>query len=228
SEGRTRALIAAAVVGVGAYVVGSRADVPLVRLIAKPAPVLALAILVLSRRRDRYAALIGLGLTLSALGDFLLERPGGFITGLVAFLAAHLAYATAFVFEEKRLRAGRAAPFAAWLITAGLWLRPGLGTLATPVAVYMLAIGTMMWRAAARLDGAETRPGARTALAGAILFGLSDTVLAIDRFRRPLPYAGIAIMALYWAGQAAIACSAAGSSARPTPPREPAPAPAGS
>jgi alkenylglycerophosphocholine hydrolase len=193
---------------VGAYVVGSAAGVPLLRLIAKPAPVLALAILVLSRRRDRYAAVVALGLTLSGIGDFLLERPEGFIAGLLAFLAAHLAYATAFVFEEKRLRAGRAAPFAAWLITAGTWLRPGLGTLATPVAVYMLAIGTMMWRAAARLDGAETRPGVRTALTGAILFGLSDTVLAIDRFHARLPYAGGVIMALYWAGQAAIALSA--------------------
>jgi alkenylglycerophosphocholine hydrolase len=212
---------------VGAYVVGSRADVPRLRLIAKPAPVLALAILVLSRRRDRYAAVIALGLTLSALGDFLLERPGGFITGLLAFLAAHLAYATAFVFEEKRLRAGRAAPFAAWLLTAFLWLRPGLGTLAAPVAVYMLAIGTMMWRAAARLDGAATRPGVRTALAGAILFGLSDTVLAIDRFRRPLPYAGIAIMVLYWAAQAFIACSATGSSTRSATRIEPAPVPGG-
>src|SRR5436190_4890232 len=168
--------------------------------------------LLLSRRRDRYAVTVALGLILSAVGDFLLERPGGFIAGLLAFLAAHLAYATAFVLEEKRLRAGRAAPFAVWLVTAGTWMRPGLGRLALPVAVYMLAIGTMMWRAAARLDGAKTRSGARTALAGAILFGLSDTVLAIDRFRRPLPYAGIAIMALYWAGQAALARSAAGSS----------------
>lgn len=188
--------------------VGIAADRPRLRLIAKPAPVLALAALVLSRRRDRYAGAVALGLALSAIGDFLLERPGGFIAGLLAFLAAHLAYATAFLFEEKRLRAGRAVPFAAWLIAAGLWLRPGLGSLALPVAVYMLAIGTMMWRAAARLDGARTRPGVRIALTGAILFGLSDTVLAVDRFHARLPYAGGVIMALYWAGQAAIACSA--------------------
>jgi uncharacterized membrane protein YhhN len=51
---------------------------------------------------------------------------------------------------------------------------------------------------------------ARRALAavGAILFGLSDTLIAIERFRTPLPGAPFAIIVLYWAGQAGIAASA--------------------
>jgi uncharacterized membrane protein YhhN len=43
---------------------------------------------------------------------------------------------------------------------------------------------------------------------GAILFGLSDTLIAIDRFHAPLPGARYAIILLYWAGQAGIAASA--------------------
>jgi uncharacterized membrane protein YhhN len=43
---------------------------------------------------------------------------------------------------------------------------------------------------------------------GAVLFGLSDTLIAIDRFRTPFPGAPYAIIILYWAGQAGIAASA--------------------
>jgi uncharacterized membrane protein YhhN len=68
----------------------------------------------------------------------------------------------------------------------------------------------MMWRAAARWGD---HPGATAALAGAVLFGLSDTLIAIDRFRVPLPGAPYAIILLYWAGQAGIAASAPGPSA---------------
>jgi alkenylglycerophosphocholine/alkenylglycerophosphoethanolamine hydrolase len=47
---------------------------------------------------------------------------------------------------------------------------------------------------------------------GAVLFGLSDTLIAIDRFHAPFPGARYAIILLYWAGQAGIAASA-----RPAP-----------
>ena len=36
------------------------------------------------------------GLALSAVGDVLIQRPGGFLAGLAFFLAAHLAYTTGF------------------------------------------------------------------------------------------------------------------------------------
>jgi uncharacterized membrane protein YhhN len=46
------------------------------------------------------------------------------------------------------------------------------------------------------------------AAAGAILFGLSDTLLAFDRFRGEIPHARYPIILLYWAGQIGIARSA--------------------
>jgi len=180
------------------------------RVVAKPVPVLALATLVLLRGRDGYARAVAAGLGLSALGDVLLEWPERFVPGLVAFLLAHVAYTIAFTRDERRGRAARALPFAVWLAAAFLWLRPGMGPLAGPVVAYMLAIGTMMWRAAARLG--DGRPGAPAAMAGAILFGLSDTLIAVERFRAPVAGARYLIMVLYWAGQAGIAVS---SLARP-------------
>jgi hypothetical protein len=41
-----------------------------------------------------------------------------------------------------------------------------------------------------------------------VLFGLSDTILAVNRFRAPLPFADVLVIVLYWAGQFAIARSA--------------------
>ena len=205
-----RALAALAVVAAILYLWGLAFDAPAVRLLSKPVPALALAVLVRWGRRDGYATALTTGLALSALGDVLLEVPGHFVAGLATFLCAHLAYTAAFLLDERRLRLERALPFALWLLAAFVWIRPGLGEMTVPVVVYMLAIGTMMWRAAARWGD---HPGATAALAGAVLFGLSDTLIAIDRFRAPLPGAPYAIILMYWAGQAGIAASARGPSA---------------
>jgi len=201
---------AAAAVAALAYVAGiGSADSGVWRVVAKPVPVLVMGGLVLSARRSGYAQAIAAGLGLSAVGDVLLEQPRGFVPGLIAFLLAHVAYTIAFASDERRLRLVRAVPLAAWLLAAFLWLRPGLGAMTLPVVVYMLAIGTMMWRAAARVDStARLTSSEWAALAGAILFGLSDTLIAIDRFRAPVPGARYAIILLYWAGQAGIAASA--------------------
>ena len=201
-----RALAAVAVVAALLYLAALVTDRPSLRLASKPVPALALAALVLSSRRDGYGTALACGLVLSALGDALLELPGHFVGGLAAFLCAHVAYTAAFLGDERRLRAPRAAPFAIWLLAAFVYVRPGLGEMARPVIVYMLAIGGMMWRAAARWGD---HPRAEAAVLGAVLFGLSDTLIAIDRFRAPIPgAAAFAIIVLYWAGQAGIATSA--------------------
>jgi len=200
-----RALAAVAVVAALLYLAALVTDRPGLRLASKPVPALALVALVLSSRRDGYGTAVASGLALSALGDALLELPGHFVGGLATFLCAHVAYTFAFLRDERRLRAARAVPFAVWLLAAFAYVRPGLGEMTVPVVVYMLAIGTMLWRAAARWGD---HPGATAAMLGAILFGVSDTLIAIDRFRAPIPGAPFAIILLYWAGQTGIAASA--------------------
>jgi uncharacterized membrane protein YhhN len=200
-----RMLAAAAVLATVLYIAGLATDRAGLRLVSKPVPALALAALVLTGRRNGYGAALAGGLALSAIGDLLLEVPGHFVAGLATFLCAHVAYTAAFLRDEGRLRLARALPFAVWLLAAFAWIQPGLGDMTVPVIAYMLAIGTMMWRAAARW-GAHA--GATAATAGAVLFGLSDTLIAIDRFRAPFPGAPYAIILLYWAGQAGIAASA--------------------
>jgi len=179
------------------------------RIALKPIPVLALALWVAARNRTWPGRLVTTGLLLSALGDLVLET-GRFLPGLVAFLAAHVAYVAAFVTDERRLRLGLLVPFAAWSAGAFGLLRPGLGELALPVAAYVAVITLMMWRAAARVGGAGTALlPARLGALGAVAFGASDTLVAFDRFRQPIAYGELAIMLLYWLGQFGIAASAA-------------------
>jgi alkenylglycerophosphocholine hydrolase len=213
TSAKARALAFVALFAAAGYLVGLGQDWPALRLAAKPIPVLCLLAWVLSRADDRYARLIAAGLALSALGDVLLEFPGLFVAGLGAFLCAHISYIMAFLTDSTRLHLGRALPFVFWLVFIYTRMRPGLGEMVAPVTVYVLVIGAMMWRAAARVgDG----PAAMPAAIGAVLFGLSDTLIGLDRFHAPIPGVRYPIGLLYWAGQALIAASA-GRPARATP-----------
>jgi uncharacterized membrane protein YhhN len=166
-------------------------------------PALCLAAWV-HRPADPHSRAIGLGLLLSALGDLVLDL-GSFRGGMAAFAAAHLAYITGYLRVSRRPRWLLLAPYALWAagMDAALW--PGAGALAWPVLAYSALLAAMMWRAAACVGAA---PGRWPAAVGAALFGLSDMLIALDRFRAPLPGARFWIMGLYWAGQWGIAASA--------------------
>ncbi len=209
-----RALLAAAVLTAVAHLAARALDAPPALVHAtKPLPALLLAAAALASGPSVFARLLGAGLILCAAGDLLLEWPSQFLAGLTAFLLAHVAYAAAFLTAERRLRLARALPFAAWLGAMGAWLWPGLGAMKLPVVVYMLAIGTMMWRAAARIEG-RGPAGAWAALVGAVLFAASDSLIAANRFHAPMSGVDLPIMALYFAGQLGIVWSAVASERR--------------
>ena len=154
--------------------------------------------------------LIRLGLTLSLAGDvFLLWPQSGFLPGLVAFLLAHLAYIAAFCVPVRlaaRPLAFVAYALAALLILPPLW--PGIpGALRAPVVAYVICLATMAaqagvwWRASAGGD-AEL---ARRAALGGLLFMVSDSLLAVNKFATALPLAALWILASYWLAQWCIA-----------------------
>jgi alkenylglycerophosphocholine/alkenylglycerophosphoethanolamine hydrolase len=190
------------------YFVGMAAALPALCLAVKPFPALALAAWVALRCPRLPGRLTAAGLVLSAVGDAVLEA-GFFLPGLLAFLSAHLAYVAAFLSVERRPALGRAAAFLAWGLGAFATLRPGLGPMAVPVAVYVTVICIMMWRAAARVGSPGTPAlAAALGLAGAVAFGASDTLIAFDRFAEPIPGVRWPIMILYWLGQWGIAAAA--------------------
>ena len=180
-------------------------------IVAKPLPVLALVAWVLRRPLSRYATWIAGGLLLSAVGDVLLESgESRFVLGMAAFGLAHAFYIVAFVGRASGLRLLLACPFAIWGIGLFARLLPGLGSLALPVAAYSTLLMTMAWRAAACVGARRAASRSEWAAAlGAIVFALSDSLIALDRFDGPLPAAArLAIMPLYWLGQLGIAWSA--------------------
>lgn len=151
------------------------------------------------------------GLALSALADVLIEPAGDmwFIAGLVSFLLGHLAYTVGFIIDQRALHIVRCIPFYAWVGGIFAYLYSGLGGMAIPVGFYCAVIGTMMWRAAARVgqDGESTR-GEWIGLIGAMAFAASDSLIALNRFDAPIAYVSYPIMILYWLGQLGITRSA--------------------
>ena len=190
--------------GVMGFFVAAALGLHPLELLAKPLPVIVLALGVHANARGPLRRGVTIGLLASAVGDLLLGLDL-FLPGLVAFLGAHVAYLVAFLADTRALAASRALPFAAWglLLLGRLW--PALGGLALPVAFYVVAICAMMWRAAARVGH---RPGAAAGVVGAVSFGLSDSLIAWDRFLAPFAGAFIPIMLFYWLGQAGIARAA--------------------
>ena len=184
---------------------------------AKLVPVTALLIW-LAPPKGRYAMLVYVGLILSLAGDAFLALPGDWmLPGLVAFLLAHLCYIAAFLGERSKLEPWRLLPYLVWVGAVYLFLFDDLGPMTAPVGIYCLVITVMMWRAASLV----TKPAEQwqlASLAGATLFGLSDTALAVMRFHGAFPYGGAFLILAYWAGQTGIALSVQRGLAKGAPP----------
>ncbi len=138
------------------------------------------------------------GLVLSVLGDALLlsSRRPAFLGGLAAFLLAHVAYASAFA------AVGRPSPWAGLVVLVATgaalrWLWPSLGDRRAPVLAYCAVISAMLWLALG-VDRPEVR-------AGALLFYVSDLLVARDRFVHPGFANRLVGLPLYYAGQLLLA-----------------------
>lgn len=180
----------------------------------KPLTVLcifAIALTIPGAPVGRYRAAVLAGLICSIAGDVFLMIPADrFLPGVASFLLAHLAYIAAFT---------DGVPFGAeplWLIPFAvlgaamlvlLW--PRLGAMRGPVVVYLAVIVAMAWQAAGRAVTLGSH-SALLAAAGASLFVISDTALALNRFRRPFRTAQAVILPTYYAAQLLIAWSVGG------------------
>ncbi|KAJ2779510.1 hypothetical protein GGI15_003851 [Coemansia interrupta] len=148
------------------------------------------------------------GLLFSALGDIflMLPRDDMFLPGLLAFLAAHVLYAKEFGATAKSLgRQGRvswtAIPYGVFASTMVAVLMPGAGregvVVQAGVVVYAVAIAVMAYRA--------TLTGRSAAVLGTILFCVSDSILAWDKFQQPQEWSELGVMSTYYAAQLCIA-----------------------
>jgi alkylglycerol monooxygenase len=157
----------------------------------------------------RLDGLLMLALAFSLAGDVFLMFDGYFIPGLVSFLAAHLCYivlfkdGVAWLPSRRALLAVLAAAVAMYAVLVG-FLPP---VLKVAVAAYTVAIALMAAQAIGRATVLRDRASVGVA-AGACLFMLSDSLLAINKFAVPLPMAQLAVLATYYAAQVLIAHNA--------------------
>lgn len=150
----------------------------------------------------RYKIAVLIGLIFSLGGDVLLMLPYDlFIFGLVSFLIAHLIYIYAFTKGHPWRLAWLPALLALAYGIGIYWiLAPGLGDMSIPVAVYVLVILTMAYTAWNQWNQ-ERNHWALLALIGALVFVLSDSILAFNKFYLPFTAARGLTLTTYFTAQ---------------------------
>ena len=132
-----------------------------------------------------------------------------FMVGLAAFLLAHVAYVIAFLgvavwSPHVALVAAVIARVVDCLLLRAIW--KGAAGMHVPMIAYAVVISAMVISAAATIGG--PLPLAPFAAVGAVLFYISDSSLALNRFRKPIPHVALLAIGVYWIGQLGIAIAA--------------------
>ena len=154
--------------------------------------------------------LLFVALFFSALGDIFLLfefiQPLFFVLGLASFLITHIFYIIFFM----RIR----SPYRSFYVKQPWWLLliygysfgllilvyPNLGELEIPVVVYAIIISIMLMLSL-HIQTKVNHPANKYYLSGAILFILSDSLLAINKFYSAFPLAGVWIIITYCSAQ---------------------------
>jgi len=146
-------------------------------------------------------------LTFSWIGDIILMFANKgeiyFILGLIAFLVSHMVYILLFIKQLKPRNIDKKAVFwigigaiIAYLLILLSILLPNLGDLKIPVIVYAIVISTMLlfaFKGSFNWD----HPAKNYILLGAIAFVSSDSILAFNKFYKPIQLSSFLIMSTY-------------------------------
>lgn len=171
-------------------------DMPWMVIILKPIPVLLLAYF--TSQETEPGIYVFLGLVASLGGDTALAFGDEFfVVGLASFLIAHGVYARGFWLIKRSTPLISYFPFFIYILIFCIVINPYTGEIQVPVIMYAVTISVMIWRA----FGLRGFKKYRVVFWGALLFVISDTILAFNRFYFSWEYAPFAIMPLYWAGQ---------------------------
>lgn len=166
---------------------------------------------------NRFHSLVIAALVFSWMGDIILQltqfNESFFLVGLGSFLITQLIYMVAFFITPgknalffKKIYMIVPVVLYGWGILS--LLSDGLGDMKLPVTIYTVVILSMLLAAINR-EKKVNRQSFLLVLAGAILFILSDSLIAINRFEQPFELARIAIMSSYITAQYLIAVGCA-------------------
>ncbi|WP_323788621.1 lysoplasmalogenase [Psychroserpens sp.] len=184
---------------------GSFADFAALHYFTKPLIIVSLLLFFYTRNHrldPTIKKLMILALVFSLIGDVALLfdtiNPVYFIIGLGSFLLAHGMYVIVFL-KQRNPQKSPLGFMALMLVYAAFLfyiLKDGLGELLLPVIVYMMVILSMSTTAFLRQKQNNSK-SYNWVFIGAILFMISDSILAIDKFYQPLELSSIGIMLTY-------------------------------
>ena len=170
----------------------------------KSLAVSTLAVIAFRLVRGRGRILLSLALLFSSLGDIFLALRNGnyFVFGLLSFLVAHLFFITLWLrhWDTPLQTNGKQKLLVMMLLlflVAMLWWMLPIPGLSIPVAVYMCVLTTMVITAAL----ADFK--SNWVVTGAVLFLLSDTIIALSTFKDVVGgrLAGLLIWSTYYLAQ---------------------------
>lgn len=151
-----------------------------------------------------YQIMILVGLIFSTIGDvFLIKDRKFFVQGLVAFLIGHICFVVAFYTTPNWFSSIFYLAYVAFFLSI-LWR--DLGSLKIPVIVYSLALAAMSWFALSRMIENHNHHTFHAFL-GSISFVISDSLLAYNKFKSPIPLSPVWILGTYFLAQWLIAMS---------------------
>ena len=200
------------------YTVLIIADLIAVSMSSKPLeyifkPALMLTLGVYFFQKTRHSSLqtqrkwVMAALVFSLVGDILLMFEGQFISGLIAFLTAHICYIIAFLRDNKGSifsKSDRFTGVLSILAYSSVFLYVVLpkvdAPLKVPIGIYALIISIMLLTVLNRWKSVNAA-SFQWALVGALLFVMSDSILAINKFVQPFAMSHIFIMLTYAFGQ---------------------------
>ena len=137
-----------------------------------------------------------IALMFSGCGDILLDF-NYFIFGVGTFLLAQLCYAKIFIgsWQGFTNRWPGSVGLVALMLVMLFLLLPNLGDLQLPVIAYLLAIGLM------GLAAVQSSQSFYWSVLGAIIFIVSDSLIAIDKFFYPITMRSYWVMITYYLAQ---------------------------
>ncbi len=176
----------------------------IIHFIAKPLLIITLIIYFTKHKLQKSSIkkIVIIALLFSLTGDILLMfvniKSSLFIFGLIAFLIAHIMYALAFSRQQNKDL--KLLPILCFLLTYGviffIFINNSLGNLRVPVALYMIVILVMVFFAYLRKGKVNNR-SFLFVFFGALLFVISDSLLAINKFHMPITLSNVWIMTTY-------------------------------
>lgn len=182
--------------GIGFIVIDNLFENSIFHILLKPIPIFCITYYCFINKKF----ILSSGLLFGALGDILLTQNKEifFIFGLVSFLIGHILYSVYFFMNSSFNKQGLFLSVITFAlsIALSLYIVPAVEEkLKLPVIFYIVGISIMV------ISTTFYKKFNYFSFLGAVLFLISDSLIAINKFITPIPFAHLWIMILYYLGQ---------------------------